>query len=116
MKEFKRNKTKEVLSEILPQAISVLKKSIIDPLLGDNVMRKYANEKSPLRSELFSSEQLQQYAIKLAKSHKLIQGKPSEQLLKRLAENEDVLLDVHSLLTDTVREKTHSASRRMAAG
>ena len=109
MKKYKKNKTKDVFSEILPQAISVLKKSIIDPLLGDNVMRKYANEKSPLRSELFSSEQLQQHAIKLAKSHKLIQGKSSEQLLKRLAENEDLLLDVHSLLTDTVREKKRIA-------
>ena len=105
MKKSKINKTKDVFSEILPQAILVLKKTIIDPLLGDKVMRKYANEKSPLRSELFSSEQLQQHAVKLAKSHKLSQGKSSEQLLKRLAANEEVLLDVHSLLTDTVKEK-----------
>ncbi|MDP9229621.1 MAG: cyclic beta 1-2 glucan synthetase, partial [Bacteroidota bacterium] len=105
MKKYKKNKTKDVFSEMLPQAISVLKRSILDPLLGDNVMRKYANEKSPLRSELFSSGQMQQHAVKLAKSHKLTQGKSSEQLLKRLAENEDVLLDVHSLLTETIREK-----------
>ena len=109
MKRYKKNKTKDVFSEMLPQAISVLKKSILDPLLGDNVMRKYANEKSPLRSELFSSGQMQQYAVKLAKSHKLTQGKSSEQLLKRLAENEDVLLDVHSLLTETVRVKKRIA-------
>jgi len=109
MKRYKKNKTKDVFSEMLPQAISIIKRSILDPLLGDNVMRKYANEKSPLRSELFSSGQMQQYAVKLAKSHKLTQGKSSEQLLKRLAENEDVLLDVHSLLTETVRVKKRIA-------
>ncbi|MEO7393826.1 MAG: cyclic beta 1-2 glucan synthetase, partial [Chitinophagaceae bacterium] len=109
MKHNKKNKTKDVFSEIFPQAISVLKKSILDPLLGDNEMRKYANEKSPLRSELFSSEQMQQYAIKLARSHKLTEGKSSEQLLKRLSENEDVLLDVHGLLTNTAREKKRIA-------
>ncbi|MEP6926364.1 MAG: glucoamylase family protein [Ginsengibacter sp.] len=109
MEQNKKNKTKDVFSEILPQAISVLKKSILDPFSGDNLMRKYADEKSPLRSELFSSEQMQQYAVKLAKSHKLIEGQSSEQLLKRLAENEEVLLDVHNLLTDTVREKKRIA-------
>src|SRR5665811_350853 len=106
MKRYKKNKTKDVFSEMLPQAISIIKRSILDPLLGDNVMRKYANEKSPLRSELFSSGQMQQYAVKLAKSHKLTQGKSSEQLLKRLAENEDVLLDVHSLSLIHISEPT----------
>ncbi|MEO6219555.1 MAG: hypothetical protein ABIO81_03940, partial [Ginsengibacter sp.] len=109
MKQNKKNTTKDVLSEIVPQAISVLKKSIIDPLLGNDEMEKYANKKSPLRSELFSSQQMEQYAVKLAKSHKLIEGKSTEQLLKQLAENEDVLLDVHNLLTETVREKQRIA-------
>jgi cyclic beta-1,2-glucan glucanotransferase len=99
----RKEQTKDVFTDILPQAISVIKKSIINPLFGETIMRKYANEKSPLRSELFSSGQMEQHAIKLAKSHKLTQEKSSEQLLKRLAENEAVLLDVHSLLTETVR-------------
>jgi len=94
---------------MLPQAISALKKSVLDPLFGDNLMRKYANEKSPLRSELFSSGQMQQHAVKLARSHKLTEGEPSEQLLKRLAENETVLIEVHGLLTETVRIKKRIA-------
>ena len=105
MKKYNKNQAKDVFSEILPQAISAIKKTILDPLLGDSLMRNYANEKSPLRSELFSSRQLQQHAIKLAKSHKLTEGRASEHLLKRLAENEAVLLDVHNLLTETIREK-----------
>lgn len=109
MKSFKRNQSKDVFSEMIPQAISVLKKSILDPLFGDNLMRKYANEKSPFRSELFSSGQMQQYAVKLAKSHKLTNDKYPEQLLKRLAENEEVLLDVHNLLTETVKAKKRIA-------
>jgi len=99
----RKEQGKDVFTEMLPQAISVLRKSIIDPLFGETVMRKYANEKSPLRSELFSSGQMEQHAIRLAKSHKLTREKASEQLLKRLAENEKVLLDVHGLLTETVR-------------
>ncbi len=74
------------------------------PFLGDNLMRKYANEKSPLRAELFSTEQLEQYAITLAKSHVLSTGTTTDQLLKRLEENKDVLLEVHNLLTESARQ------------
>ncbi|HMD01002.1 MAG TPA: hypothetical protein VKH37_12650, partial [Ferruginibacter sp.] len=94
---------------MIPNAFSAIKRSIIDPLFGDNLMRKYANEKSPLRSELYSSGQLQQHAVKLAKSHKLTEGEPSEHLLKRLAENEAVLIEVHNLLTESVRIKKRIA-------
>ncbi len=109
MKLYKKRQSADIFSGMLPQAMSVLKKSILDPLFGDNLMRKYANEKSPLRSELFSSGQMQQHAVKLAKSHKLTEGEPSEQLLKRLAENENVLIEVHNLLTETVRIKKRIA-------
>ena len=109
MKLYKKRKSKDIFADMLPQAMSVLKKSILDPLFGDNLMRKYANEKSPLRSELFSSGQLQQHAVKLANSHKLTEGQPSEQLLKRLAENESVLIEVHDLLTETVKIKKRVA-------
>jgi len=108
MKLYKKRQ-RDILSDMLPQAMSVLKKSILDPLFGDNLMRKYANEKSPLRSELFSSGQMQEHAMKLARSHKLTEGEPSEQLLKRLAENESVLIEVHNLLTETVRIKKRVA-------
>jgi cyclic beta-1,2-glucan synthetase len=72
--------------------------------LGDDLMHKYDDEKAPIRSELFSLEQLETYARGLAKMHQLTEEKPSEQLLKRLAENEEILLEVHNLLTASARE------------
>src|SRR5450432_2664738 len=67
-------------------------------------MHKYDDEKAPIRSELFSLEQLESYAKTLAKNHQLTIDKPSEQLLKRLAENEEILLEVHNLLTASAKE------------
>jgi cyclic beta-1,2-glucan synthetase len=72
--------------------------------LGDDLMHKYDDEKAPIRSELFSLEQLESYARGLAKTHQLTIDKPSEQLLKRLAENEEILLEVHNLLTASAKE------------
>ena len=72
--------------------------------LGDDLMHKYDDEKAPIRSELFSLEQLESYARGLAKTHQLTIEKPSEQLLKRLAENEEILLEVHNLLTASAKE------------
>src|SRR5882724_6247071 len=67
-------------------------------------MHKYDNEKSPLRSELFSLEQMEQYAKTLAKSHTLASEKIPEQLLKQLADNEEILLEVHNLLTESAKK------------
>ena len=72
--------------------------------LGDDLLHKYDNEKAPIRSELFSLEQLESYARTLAKNHQLTVDHPSEQLLKRLAENEKILLEVHNLLTASAKE------------
>ncbi len=72
--------------------------------LGDDLLHKYDNEKAPIRSELFSLEQLETYARTLAKNHQLTIDHPSEQLLKRLAENEKILLEVHNLLTASAKE------------
>ena len=72
--------------------------------LGDDLMHKYDDEKAPIRSELFSLEQLETYARTLAKNHILANDKPPEQLLKRLAENEEILLEVHNLLTASAKE------------
>nr|WP_214460423.1 glucoamylase family protein [Flavihumibacter fluvii] len=66
-------------------------------------MQKYANEKPPLRSELYSAEQMEHYGRTLAGRHKLIAGRAPNILLSRLAENEDLLLEVHHLLTDAVK-------------
>jgi cellobiose phosphorylase len=67
-------------------------------------MHKYDNEKAPIRSELFSLEQLEAYARNLAKTHQITTDRTPEQLLKRLAENEEILLEVHNLLTETAKE------------
>ncbi len=70
---------------------------------GYNLMKKYANEKPPLRAELFSADQMDKYAKTLAAEHRLGEGLYPDQLLKRLADNEEVLLEVHNLLTETVK-------------
>jgi cyclic beta-1,2-glucan synthetase len=104
MKAFQeKNDTKDIF-EMLPQALAVLKKNIISPFVSESILEKYAHEMPPFRAELFSAEQIEVYAKKLARNHTLITEHPSEQLLKRLAENENALVDVHALLTQSVKE------------
>ncbi len=91
------------LFEMLPQAIAALRKNIIEPIFGDSRTDKYANERPPLRSELFTEEQLEQHARAISTKHQLISEHPSEQLLKRLAENENILLEVYAALTLTIK-------------
>jgi cyclic beta-1,2-glucan synthetase len=59
----------------------------------------------PLRAELFSSEQMGRLGITLAKRHQLNDKPVQNQLLKRLADNENVLHEVRKLLTDSVKKK-----------
>ncbi|HEY4335372.1 MAG TPA: cyclic beta 1-2 glucan synthetase, partial [Puia sp.] len=73
-------------------------------LPGDNLLRKYANEKPPLRAELFSTDQMALYGKTLAGRHQVVMGRAPNQLLKRLAGNEELLLEVYELLTDAVKE------------
>jgi len=72
-------------------------------LLGNGLAQKYAGDESPLRSELFSSDQMKQHGKALADSHKLSLGRASDQLLTRLAENEGVLIGAWNLLTTAVK-------------
>ena len=95
--------------ESLPQALSSFKKNIITPIFGDGKNEKYANERPPLRSELFTDKQLEQHAVAISKKHPLITEHPSEQLLKRLADNETILLEVHAQLTETVKNNNRIA-------
>ena len=104
MKVYQRKNQQKDIFEMLPQAFATLKKNILTPFFQDNLARKYANEKPPLRSELFSEEQNEQYARVLAKNHAQISDSLSEQLLRRLAENEDILLEVHKILVESVKE------------
>jgi hypothetical protein len=103
MKVFQEKNEPNDIFEMLPKAISVLKKNIIRPFSVISLAEKYTHERPPLRAELFSAAQIEVFAKKLAKKHILISAQPSEQLLKRLAENEDALLEVHALLTDSVK-------------
>ncbi|MEO7765840.1 MAG: glucoamylase family protein, partial [Ferruginibacter sp.] len=104
MRADQRKNIPKELFELLPQAITSFKKNIIQPIFADNWNEKYADERPPLRSELFTEEQLENHARALANKHVLISDHPSEQLLKRLAENEKILLEVHALLTEAVKE------------
>lgn len=65
---------------------------------------KNLNEEPPLRSELFSADQMDQHGERLAASHKLASERAPDQLLTRLAENETVLVGVCSLLTAAATE------------
>lgn len=60
------------------------------------------DEEPPLRSELFSAEQMEQHGKILAAAHELASGRASDQLLTRLADNENVLLGTHAQLTAAV--------------
>ena len=85
-------------------------------LRRNGLAQKYAGDEPPLRSELFSSDQMEQHGKTLAGSHKLSPGRAPDQLLTRLAENEGVLLEVRNLLTDGGQGKPPDyAGRGMAA-
>lgn len=56
----------------------------------------------PLRSELFSSDQMEQHGKTLAGLHTLSPEYPPDQLLARLAENEEILAGTRSLLMEAI--------------
>ena len=100
----RKNKQKDIF-EMLPDAISRVKKNLIEPFFSSG--NSNGKEDSlPLRAEIFTVEQLDHHARTLAKRHVLISKEPSEQLLKRLAENENILLEVHSILTENVKQES----------
>jgi cyclic beta-1,2-glucan synthetase len=68
---------------------------------GDTI-RNYDNEE-PIRSELYSSDQMNRHGQVVARSHKLMKRKSSDQLLKRLDNNEKVLIEVRNLLVENIR-------------
>ncbi|HWB86527.1 MAG TPA: glucoamylase family protein [Bryobacteraceae bacterium] len=83
-------------------------KAIVGDLLhlrhsGNGAAPPYGNA-PPLRSELFSADQMEQYGKSLAGLHEVSGGRGPDQLLPRLAENESVLLRVYGLLTAAVKE------------
>lgn len=60
------------------------------------------SEELPLRSELFSADQMELYGGILAASHELSSSRGTDQLLARLDENERKLYDICSVLTEAV--------------
>jgi len=72
---------------------------------GNNTF-SYGHEE-PLRSELYSLDQLISHGAALARAHKLQAGHSRNNLLKRLDDNEHVLLEVRNLLAESFgTEKT----------
>lgn len=71
----------------------------------ENFSHAEAREKPPLRSELFTLEQLDHHARKLANAHAVTHESLPEQLLKRLSDNEDILFNTVALLQENIREK-----------
>ncbi len=72
-------------------------------LRGSDLAQKCAGDELPLRSELFSADQMEQHGKILAGMHQLKHGRHRDHLLARLAENESLLLEVHNLQTETVK-------------
>ncbi len=71
----------------------------------DNITHQDVKDKPPLRSELFSKEQMEQHALHLASIHSISYEHSTEKLLKRLADNETILFHVNELLQRSIQEK-----------
>ena len=67
-----------------------------------------AGEEPPLRSQLFSADQMEQHGRKLAGAHRLAPGRAPDQLLARLAKNEAILIEIYGMLSAAV-----NANRRV---
>src|SRR3972149_8097696 len=78
-------------------------------LRGDGLAKKFAGDEPPLRSELFSSEQMKQHGQTLAGSHKLGPRGVPDRLLTPRAGNEEVLMGACNLLTTAGKAKRRNA-------
>ena len=72
-------------------------------LPGGN-LSKVLTDDELLRSELFSSKQMRRHGRTIAGAHKLSVGRTSNQLLRRLTDNEGVLFEVRNILTNAVKD------------
>lgn len=71
----------------------------------DGLFRDFGDD-LPLRSELFSSAQLEQHAERLAEWHQIDPHSGPDRLLARLALNQRVLLDAYRVIGDAVERKS----------
>jgi cyclic beta-1,2-glucan synthetase len=77
--------------------------AVLARLQGNDLRVKCAVYESPLRSELFSSDQMEQHGKTLAGLHKLRSGQTPDHLLTRLAENEAILIGTRGMLVEAVK-------------
>src|SRR5205809_5315929 len=66
-------------------------------------------EEPPLRSDLFSVEQLDRHAKTLAATHQLAAGRGTDKLIARLNENEAVLVHTYDLVTEAAERKRRNS-------
>ncbi|RPH98457.1 MAG: cyclic beta 1-2 glucan synthetase [Lysobacterales bacterium] len=76
---------------------------------GTGSIHASAGDEPPLRSELFSSVQMEEHGKRLAEGHALMPGHPSDHLLARLTGNETILIGVCRLLMAAVKENRRIA-------
>ncbi|HTN45667.1 MAG TPA: glucoamylase family protein [Flavipsychrobacter sp.] len=93
---------KKALRTVVP--IYDLLEKARDFFLSDDSSRKYTDE-APLRSELLSAYQMEQRGKKVAAYHKLQDKRTPDQLLKRLDDNEKILIEVRNLLVESIKEQ-----------
>lgn len=72
--------------------------------------QEFSAEELPLRAELFSADQMEQHGKTLAGLHKVEFGRARDQLLARLAENEQVLTYACNMLTEAVNDNRRITS------
>ncbi len=60
---------------------------------------------APFRAELYSNAQMEQHGARVAKSHAIVKDKQPDRVLSRLDDNEETILEVHSVLVAAVTEK-----------
>ncbi len=62
-----------------------------------------SDDELPLRAELFSALQMEQHGHILANTHELSAGRGNDQLLSRLADNQNVIVNACNHLTETIK-------------
>lgn len=78
---------------------------IISPLKKDSLTHVEIEKNPPLRSDLFSHEQMELHAVKLSLLHHLSTKNYKEFLLHDLSSNEDILFEVNELLKKNIALK-----------
>lgn len=86
-----------VFHKVLDHGLKRLK-----PRIGVDGLFRELGDDLPLRSELFSVDQLDRHAEALANWHQLDRDPGPDRLLSRLADNEKVLLNAYQVVTEAV--------------